>query len=78
MSRQLKASQANLSEQMSDVEGVGGRVETDVHADRATRQSRTEGVTVGRVVQQSSRLEFSEQIHAGDLAMVGADSGHLM
>ena len=51
-----KRRRVELTEQVADVEAVGGRVEADVHADRSRGQPGAQRLEVGRVVDQPRGL----------------------
>ena len=61
---QLEAPQRHLAEQVAGVERVGGRVEADVHPDRALAQALRERGAVGGVVDEAAGLEVGEEVHS--------------
>src|SRR5690606_27740111 len=60
---ELEPSQAELAEQVPDVQRIGGRVEPDVDPDRPFRQPGPEELQVRRIVDQPTRGEVVDQVH---------------
>ena len=59
----LEPPQHDQPDEVAVVEAVGGRVAAVVERDRTLGEAGREGVPVGRVVEQPTRVEVGEQVH---------------
>ena len=71
---ELEAAQRELAHEVAGVQRVGGRVEADVDPDRPVAEAAGEGGAVGRVVDQSTRVEVGQRSIGGHHARSGTDS----
>lgn len=60
MTGELKPAQGDLPQEMADVQRVGGRIKSHIHADRPGGQPIFEGVGIGRVLQQAPAPQISQ------------------
>lgn len=56
-----EAAKAEQAEQMTDVQAVGGRVETAIQRDRPVIEPRREGGPVGDIVDEPTSIEFVQE-----------------
>ena len=61
--RHLEPAQPELAHQMAGVQRVGGGIEPDVDADRPLVEARPEELQVGRVVDETTRVQVVDQVH---------------
>jgi hypothetical protein len=65
MAGQLEAAHEQLTDEVADVQRIGGRIETDVQPDVALGKPSGEHRSVSGVVDQTTGVEFGKQIHSG-------------
>lgn len=65
MPRGLKATQVQLTDEVTDVQRVCGWVEAHVHADGARGESSSECFGIGVIMHEATCLEVGEEIHTG-------------
>lgn len=68
MAGQLHATEHQLTEQVTDVQRVSRRIESDIDTHRMIREARAELVGRSRVVHEATLVEFGKDVHASMLA----------
>lgn len=62
MARALKAPQHQQTDEVTNMQAVGGGVDAVIEGNRTRNESRREGVPVGRIVYQTTSVKVGQQI----------------